>query len=232
MPARPLDHVGADEITRREVAVVRQIRRILHQVVRARIDRLAGVWREAVSCSRLVQTRFATGRGRTAPFLARVLAVLSAGWRGIKLCRNPRCFAPTARPSRRRPPSPCASSASSRRYAELRIGATMRSSELCGVGSAARVDSGDLPGAVLRIVRGLPEVEEPVGGGEPECLRCGIVDAPVDPRLRWVRLFFVGGPEGSRAFCKRHGKSYLTRRRRGEEGGGGGSVTGGAFPPA
>ena len=49
---------------------------------------------------------------------------------------------------------------------------------------------------------------------------------------KWVRLFFVGGPEGSRAFCKRHGKSYLTRRRRGEEGGGGGSVTGGAFPPA
>ena len=49
----------------------------------------------------------------------------------------------------------------------------------------------------------------------------------------WVRLFFVGGPEGSRAFCKRHGRwSYLTRRRRGEEGGGGGSVTGGAFPPA
>ena len=41
-------------------------------------------------------------------------------------------------------------------YAELRIGRTMRSSELCGVGSAPRVDSGDLPGAVLRIVRGLP----------------------------------------------------------------------------
>ena len=28
-------------------------------------------------------------------------------------------------------------------YAELRIGPTMRSSELCGVGSAARVDSGN-----------------------------------------------------------------------------------------
>ncbi len=45
--------------------------------------------------------------------------------------------------------------------------------------------------------------------------------------LRWVRLFFVGHPEG---FGERHGKSYLTRRRRGEEGGGGGSVTGGTVP--
>ena len=35
-----------------------------------------------------------------------------------------------------------------------------------------------------------------------------------------VRLFCVGGPEGSRRGCERHGKSYLTRRRRGEEGDG------------
>ena len=48
----------------------------------------------------------------------------------------------------------------------------------------------------------------------------------------WVRLFCVGGPEGSRRGCERHGKSYLTRRRRGEEGDGGGSLTGGAIPSA
>ena len=47
-----------------------------------------------------------------------------------------------------------------------------------------------------------------------------------------VRLFCVGGPEGSRRGCERHGKSYLTRRRRGEEGDGGGSLTGGAIPSA
>ncbi|MCY4637494.1 MAG: hypothetical protein OXG04_23855, partial [Acidobacteria bacterium] len=47
--------------------------------------------------------------------------------------------------------------------------------------------------------------------------------------LRWVWLFFVDGPGG---FCKRHGKSYLTRRRRGGEGGGGGSLTGGAVRAA
>ncbi|MCY4633261.1 MAG: hypothetical protein OXG04_01920, partial [Acidobacteria bacterium] len=45
----------------------------------------------------------------------------------------------------------------------------------------------------------------------------------------WVWLFFVDGPGG---FCKRHGKSYLTRRRRGGEGGGGGSLTGGAVRAA
>ena len=50
--------------------------------------------------------------------------------------------------------------------------------------------------------------------------------------LLWVRLFCVGGPEGSRRGCERHGKSYLTRRRRGEEGDGGGSLTGGAIPSA
>ena len=50
--------------------------------------------------------------------------------------------------------------------------------------------------------------------------------------LIWVRLFCVGGPEGSRRGCERHGKSYLTRRRRGEEGDGGGSLTGGAIPSA
>ena len=47
--------------------------------------------------------------------------------------------------------------------------------------------------------------------------------------LRWVRLFFVGGPRG---FCQRHGKSYLTRRRCGGEGGGGGLLTGRAIPSA
>ena len=47
-----------------------------------------------------------------------------------------------------------------------------------------------------------------------------------------MRLFCVGGPEGSRRGCERHGKSYLTRRRRGEEGDGGGSLTGGAIPSA
>ena len=47
-----------------------------------------------------------------------------------------------------------------------------------------------------------------------------------------VRLFCVGGPEGSRRGCERHGKSYLTRRRRGEAGDGGGSLTGGAIPSA
>ena len=52
------------------------------------------------------------------------------------------------------------------------------------------------------------------------------------PNLFWVRLFCVGGPEGSRRGCERHGKSYLTRRRRGEEGDGGGSLTGGAIPSA
>ena len=55
----------------------------------------------------------------------------------------------------------------------------------------------------------------------------------VNGRFRaWVRLFCVGGPEGSRRGCERHGKSYLTRRRRGEEGDGGGSLTGGAIPSA
>ena len=48
----------------------------------------------------------------------------------------------------------------------------------------------------------------------------------------WVRLFCVGGPEGSRRGCERHGEYYLTRRRRGEEGDGGGSLTGGAIPSA
>ena len=43
VPARPFDHAGGDGIARREVAVVVQIRCILQQVVRARIDRLAGV---------------------------------------------------------------------------------------------------------------------------------------------------------------------------------------------
>ncbi len=47
-----------------------------------------------------------------------------------------------------------------------------------------------------------------------------------------VRLFCVGGPEGSRRGCERHGKSYLTLRRRGEAGDGGGSLTGGAIPSA
>ena len=59
--------------------------------------------------------------------------------------------------------------------------------------------------------------------------------AGFDTRLRnveRVRLFCVGGPEGSRRGCERHGKSYLTRRRRGEEGDGGGSLTGGAIPSA
>ena len=51
-------------------------------------------------------------------------------------------------------------------------------------------------------------------------------------KLKGVRLFCVGGPEGSRRGCERHGKSYLTRRRRGEEGDGGGSLTGGAIPSA
>ena len=50
--------------------------------------------------------------------------------------------------------------------------------------------------------------------------------------LRGVRLFCVGGPEGSRRGCERHGKSYLTLRRRGEAGDGGGSLTGGAIPSA
>ena len=50
--------------------------------------------------------------------------------------------------------------------------------------------------------------------------------------LRRVRLFCVGGPEGSRRGCERHGKSYLTLRRRGEAGDGGGSLTGGAIPSA
>ena len=53
-----------------------------------------------------------------------------------------------------------------------------------------------------------------------------------DPYFRWVRLFFVGGPETSRRGCEQQGKSYLTRRRRGEEGDGGGSLTGGAIPSA
>ena len=57
--------------------------------------------------------------------------------------------------------------------------------------------------------------------------------ALIEDRLRrGVRLFCVGGPEGSRRGCERHGKSYLTRRRRGEEGDGGGSLTGGAIPSA
>ena len=47
-----------------------------------------------------------------------------------------------------------------------------------------------------------------------------------------VRLFCVGGPEGARRGCERHGESYLTRRRRGEAGDGGGSLTGGAIPSA
>ena len=50
--------------------------------------------------------------------------------------------------------------------------------------------------------------------------------------IRRVRLFCVGGPEGSRRGCERHGKSYLTLRRRGEAGDGGGSLTGGAIPSA
>ena len=54
----------------------------------------------------------------------------------------------------------------------------------------------------------------------------------IRPERTWVRLFCVGGPEGSRRGCERHGKSYLTRRRRGEEGDGGGSLTGGAIPSA
>ena len=55
---------------------------------------------------------------------------------------------------------------------------------------------------------------------------------PVESIRRWVRLFCVGGPEGSRRGCERHGKSYLTLRRRGEAGDGGGSLTGGAIPSA
>ena len=58
------------------------------------------------------------------------------------------------------------------------------------------------------------------------------MDMGTGPNTERVRLFCVGGPEGSRRGCERHGKSYLTRRRRGEEGDGGGSLTGGAIPSA
>ena len=51
-------------------------------------------------------------------------------------------------------------------------------------------------------------------------------------QVTFMRLFCVGGPEGSRRGCERHGKSYLTLRRRGEAGDGGGSLTGGAIPSA
>ena len=46
-PARPFADAGGDGIARREVAVVVQIRRVLQQVVGARIDRLACIAREA-----------------------------------------------------------------------------------------------------------------------------------------------------------------------------------------
>ena len=83
------------------------------------------------------------------------------------------------------------------------------------------------------------EASGPVGAGpgrgaaEPESasresFRALPPDVTSSSAIRlWVRLFFVGGPEG---FCERHGKSYLTRRMRGEEGDGGGSVTGRAIP--
>ena len=58
------------------------------------------------------------------------------------------------------------------------------------------------------------------------------ISVAIELALRRVRLFCVGGPEGSRRGCERHGKSYLTRRRRGKEGDGGGSLTGGAIPSA
>ena len=77
-------------------------------------------------------------------------------------------------------------------------------------------------------------------GTEPLCalvqdgtsITYGIVQPGPHVEHGGVRLFCVGGPEGSRRGCERHGKSYLTRRRRGEEGDGGGSLTGGAIPSA
>ena len=48
----------------------------------------------------------------------------------------------------------------------------------------------------------------------------GLRSSAIVGKSIWVRLFCVGGPEGSRRGCERHGKSYLTRRRRGEEGDG------------
>ena len=72
------------------------------------------------------------------------------------------------------------------------------------------------------------------GSGTPTVvLEAGASSFAIDWALvQRVRLFCVGGPEGSRRGCERHGKSYLTRRRRGEEGDGGGSLTGGAIPSA
>ena len=73
--------------------------------------------------------------------------------------------------------------------------------------------------------------------GQPGTFPCTTMREGRPPSPSWlgrrrVRLFCVGGPEGSRRGCERHGKSYLTRRRRGEEGDGGGSLTGGAIPSA
>ena len=47
VPARAFDDIGGDGTARREVVVVLQIRRVLQRVVRARVDRLAGVARQA-----------------------------------------------------------------------------------------------------------------------------------------------------------------------------------------
>ena len=51
---------------------------------------------------------------------------------------------------------------------------------------------------------------------------------PSAGHLVWVRLFFVGGPEGPWGSGSGMTKTYLIRRRRGEEGDGCGLVTGGA----
>ena len=94
------------------------------------------------------------------------------------------------------------------------------------------------PGPPVRLsiedVRDVPTIRTPYAGEVP------VIHASAGIRrvvalayiITWVRLFCVGGPEGSRRGCERHGKSYLTLRRRGEAGDGGGSLTGGAIPSA
>ena len=75
-------------------------------------------------------------------------------------------------------------------------------------------------------------IEREASAGQPATVLRGSATKLSAADLEGVRLFCVGGPEGSRRGCERHGKSYLTRRRRGEEGDGGGSLTGGAIPSA
>ena len=74
--------------------------------------------------------------------------------------------------------------------------------------------------------------ESPHSGATVSCSLAVAESVRQQVELQRVRLFCVGGPEGSRRGCERHGKSYLTLRRRGEAGDGGGSLTGGAIPSA